>query len=224
MAAADESRLLPAAQDFRYLLSRGYPRRAGLTLVGNRYDLSAAARQMLHRGVFAPQVAAARRLKLRLLREVAAPPLALDGHNVLLTLECALSGIPIIAADDGFIRDIGQLSRKYRPSPLTWQALQLLGDYLAAQGTGPVLIWYDAPMSRSGELAAATRSLLAACGLTGQAEAVPVPERQLLQNRGPIGSSDTHLIDRARLVVDVAGEIIRAQALGRILALGSSDP
>ena len=57
--------LLQAAADFRYLLNRGYPREASLTLVGNRYDLPREARQILHRGVFADEVAQARRAKLQ---------------------------------------------------------------------------------------------------------------------------------------------------------------
>ena len=78
--------LSQAAADLRYLLSRGYPRKAALGLVGNRYQLDHTARQILHRGVFSPAAARARREKLRLLREVAGRPLGLDGHNVLITL------------------------------------------------------------------------------------------------------------------------------------------
>ena len=88
------------------------PGRNALDLVGNRYGLDEIARQLLHRGVFAPEVAAARRAKLRLLRDVPGRPLALDGHNVLITLECAGRGLPLVAADDGFIRDVGEISRR----------------------------------------------------------------------------------------------------------------
>ncbi|OGP71360.1 MAG: hypothetical protein A2Y80_08775 [Deltaproteobacteria bacterium RBG_13_58_19] len=72
-----------AATDFRYLLSRGYSRPAALALVGDRYQLDHTARQILHRGVFAPEVAQARRAKLRLLRDLPGQPLGIDGHNVL---------------------------------------------------------------------------------------------------------------------------------------------
>ena len=134
--AVDMPQLRLAAQDFRYLLARGYPRQAALTLVGNRYQLTGAARQILHRGVFDPEVAAQRRLKLRPVGDLSGRPLALDGHNVVITLESALRGIPVTAADDGFIRDIGQISHTFRPSSLTEQALKLLGGYLAGTGSG----------------------------------------------------------------------------------------
>jgi hypothetical protein len=215
----NEAQLLPAAQDFRFLLAKGYPRQASLDLVGNRYNLPGADRQLLHRGVFAPAVAAQRRRKLVLVRDLSGRPLALDGHNVIITLEGAFRGIPVMAADDGFIRDIGQVSHTHRLTPLTEQVLQRLSRYLAAHGVGPVMVWYDAPMSRSGELAASTRRIFQACQLAGDAQAVPVPEKQLLEFSGVIGSSDTYLIDQAEQVIDVAGEIIRQLPQVQIISL-----
>jgi hypothetical protein len=220
----DTIRLLSAAQDFRFLSGRGYPRQASLTLVGNRYALPRAARQILQRGVFDPAAAARRRLKLCLAQTLTGQPLALDGHNVVITLECALRGIPVLAADDGFIRDIGQVSASFRPSPLTTQVLDRLSRYLAERAVGPVTFWYDAPMSRSGELAAMTRDIMQACHLSGEARAVAVPEKWLLEDSGVIGSSDTDLIDRAQQVVDVAGEIIRQLPMVEIVGLRPEDP
>jgi hypothetical protein len=203
------SHIPEAAADFRYLLARAYPRQAALALVGNRYHLDHAARQILHRGVFAPEVAAARRAKLRRLRDLAGQGLALDGHNVLITLECAGRGLPLVAADDGFIRDVGQVSRAFRPSPETDRVLGLLADYLADHPVGLIMVYYDAPLSRSGELAHRTGEIFAARGLKAQAVALPVPEHELAAFPGPIATSDTALIDAHGAVVDLAGEIIR---------------
>jgi hypothetical protein len=208
-----------AAFDFRFLLSRGYPRRAALTLVGNRYGLSHTARQLLHRGVFAPAVAATRRAKLRRLRDLPGRPLALDGHNVLITLECASRGLPLVAADDGFIRDVGQVSRAFKVSEATDRALTLVADYLAAQAPGPLQVFYDAPLSLSGELAGRTREIWGSRGLAVKAAAVPVPERELAAFHGPIATSDTALIDAQETVVDLAGEIIRGQPQWSVIDL-----
>ncbi len=207
-----------AAQDFRFLLARGYPRGASLTLVGNRYHLDHTARQLLYRGVFAPVEAAARRAKLRLLKDFSGQPLGVDGHNVLITLECALRHLPLVAADDGFIRDVGQVSRAFRPSEETDRVLTLLADYLGRQQAGPVSIFYDAPLSFSGKLARRTIEVWEARGLTVKAAAVPVPEKELLNFPGPICTSDTGLIDGHAQVVDLAGELIR-QDLGSQVSL-----
>jgi hypothetical protein len=219
----DIKQLQQAAQDFRYLLNRGYPRDASLSLVGNRYDLPRAARQLLHRGVFADAVAQARRAKLKPLSALTGQPLALDGHNVLITLESALKGRVLLLADDGFIRDVAQLSRAYRDSPTTRQALTLLADYIARHRPGPLTILFDAPMKRSGELAEQTRQIFAAQGLTADAQAVPVPERELLTFAGAVATSDTHLLDAQDSIVDLAGEIIRQEltATAQTISLAS---
>jgi hypothetical protein len=54
-----------------------------------------------------------------------------------------------------------------------------MADYLADQAAGPVEVYYDAPLSLSGELAGRTREIFASRGLTVRAQAVPVPERGL---------------------------------------------
>ena len=217
--------LQQAAADFRYLLNRGYPREASLTLVGNRYALPRTARQLLHRGVFADEVAQARRAKIVPLSQLTGQPLAVDGHNVLITLESALQSLPLVAADDGFVRDVAELSGAYRDSPVTRRALALLADFLSRHRPGPLTILYDAPMKKSGELARQTREVLAARGLAVAARALPVPERELLAFPGAVVTSDTHLIDAKEVLVDLAGEIIRQEfkAVAQLLFLTSDE-
>ena len=213
-----------AAADFRFLLARGYPRKNALDLVGNRYGLDEIGRRLLHRGVFDPVVAAARRAKLRRLRDLPGHPLALDGHNVLITLECAGRGLPLVAADDGFIRDVGEISRAFKVSPGTDLVLALVADYLADSAAGPVDVFYDAPLSLSGEIARRTREMFTSRGLQVQAAAVPVPERMLSGFTGAIATSDTALIDAHATVVDLAGEIIRRHPAWQLIYLRLPGP
>ncbi len=213
-----------AASDFRFLLARGYPRRAVLGLVGNRYGLDETARRLLHRGVFAPAIAHARRAKLRLLSDLPGQSLALDGHNVLITLECAARGLPLVAANDGWVRDVGEVSRAFRVSPATDRVLTLVADYLADQAAGPIEVFYDAPLSLSGELARRTREIFASRGLDARAAAVPVPEQRLSGFPGAIATSDTALIDAHATLVDLAGEIIRRHPAWRLIYLREPGP
>jgi hypothetical protein len=222
--ALDIGLLQEAAADFRFLLSRGYPRKSALALVGNRYGLDEIARRLLHRGVFAPALAAARRAKLRRLRDLPGRPLGLDGHNVLITLECAERNLPLVAADDGFIRDVGEVSRAFRVSPAADRVLARVADYLADHTTGPLEVFYDAPLSRSGELARRTREIFSSRRIAVQTQAVPVPERVLSGFPGAIVTSDTALIDAHETVVDLAGEIIRRHPQWRLIFLGEPGP
>src|SRR4030065_2826708 len=118
--------LQKAAEDFRFLLNRGYPRKVTLELVGNRYGLTFDQRHLRHRGVFSWRDSQARRKKKITIQEIRNEDLAIDGHNVLITTEAGLSGRPLILGDDGFIRDIYGLSGSSRKTETTENAIQLI--------------------------------------------------------------------------------------------------
>jgi len=200
--------LWKAAEDFRFLLNRGYPRDASLSLVGNRYNFESDHRHILRRGIFPASLAQERKNKKVTLEEIRGKAVAIDGHNCLITLESALKAKVILLADDAFIRDISGVSGTYRESPETTQALGLLIDLLIAAAPAEVLFLLDAPISGSGKLAARIRDLMAEHGLPGDAQAVKVPERVMVGYQGIIATSDTALIDQSEQVFDLAGHLI----------------
>lgn len=198
-----------AAGDFRYLLNRGYPRRSALQWVGNRYGLTFDERHLLHRGVFSDQDARGRRKKLVAAGKVRNQKLAVDGHNVLITVEAGLSGRPLILGEDGFIRDISGLSGRFRRSEKTDEALGLIFDAIRKMGPRHTLFLFDAPISRSGALAQTVREEMKRWDLPGDAQAVKVPENVLIGFDGVVASSDTVIIDRSRRALDLAGTLLR---------------
>ena len=205
-----------AAGELRYLLERGYPQEASLTLVGNRHNLPAPEREILRRGVVAPKVAEVRRAKLMTLGELEGLRLAVDGHNQLITLESALRGGPLLIADDGLVRDIARAAAGYRLGEVSRKALGLLIEALAGAAPESVLFLFDAPISRSGELAALVRQALAEAGLTGDARTAAYPEVELERHEGPVATADGALIDRCARVIDLAGQII-SERFGHLL-------
>jgi hypothetical protein len=200
-----------AAEDFRYLLNRGYPRKATLELVGNRYGLTFDERHLLHRGVFSDIDSKSRRRKIISLKAIRNKNLAIDGHNVLITVEAALSGRPLILADDGFVRDISGLSGRFKKTEMTDQAIRRIVTSLKKWRPRHALFLFDAPISKSGVLAQELGALLKKEGLPGDALAMKVPEKTLIGFQGVIATSDTAVIDRSEKVIDLAGDIIRAQ-------------
>lgn len=203
------SDLKQAARDLRYLLNRGYPRGASLELVGNRYNLRSEERHLLHRGVFSDEDVRARKKKTIPLSKIRNRELAIDGFNVLITLEAGLSNRPLILGDDGFIRDISGLSSNYRQTELTEMALRFTLQFIKKLRPRKTLFLFDAPMSKSGLLAKKVRDLLKKEEIQGEAQTHPYPERILNGFSGIIATSDTAIIDRSRTVVDMAGEILR---------------
>ena len=201
--------LRKAAEDFRYLLNRGYPRKASLELVGNRYELAFDERHILHRGVFSDVDSEARRKKIISIKTLKNKDLAIDGHNVLITIEAGLSGRPLILADDGFVRDISGLSGSFKKTEMTEKGIELIVTFLKKWRPRHTLFLFDAPISKSGILAQELRALLKKESLPGDAMAVKVPEKILIGFPGVIATSDTAIIDQSEKVIDLAGDLIR---------------
>ena len=215
-----------AAEDFRYLLNRGYPRKTTLELVGNRYQLTADLRHLLHRGVFADSDSRRRREKKVSAKDIFNKNLAIDGHNVLITIEAGLSGRPLILGDDYFIRDISGLSGSFKKTEVTEKAIQFIINAIKIIKPRKTLFLLDAPISMSGKLAQEVRSQLKKENLSGDAMAVIVPEKILIGFPGVIATSDTAIIDQSEKVLDLAGYILgkntRLESLVRLRRKGGS--
>jgi len=201
--------LQKAAEDFRFLLDQGYPRKAVLELVGNRYGLTFEERHLLHRGVFSSTDSQTRQKKKITIQEARNKDLAIDGHNVLITIEAGLSGRPLILGDDGFVRDISGLSGGFKKTETTEKAIQFIINALKIIKPRQTLFLFDAPISMSGKLAQEVRSQLKREDLPGDAMAVKVPEKILIGFPGVIATSDTAIVDQSRKILDLAGYILR---------------
>jgi len=210
MPQLDQETLLPAAVDFLYLMDRSYPRASSLQMVGNRYNLDGLHRDLLHRGIFAREEAKQRRKRLVGPEQLVDRKLLVDGHNVLITTESGLAGRPLIAANDGLIRDVAGISHRYRISSLTHEAIDHIFRLLHRHPPGETFFFLDAPIRQSGELAAIFRSALKSWNLTGDAQALKVPEKQLIGGKGIVASSDSAILDGVEQGFDLAAAVIKS--------------
>lgn len=214
--------LRDGVRDYRYLLERGYSEVAALKLVGDRRQLDAAQRSMLYRGVSPRAAAAVRRAKLT--TALRGFDIAIDGLNVIYTMANYLYGRPLFIADDGLLRDAGEI-HGHDPAPgpgptlgdRVDEAVKLLLRDLGDRSPRRVLVYLDEQVSRSGELASRLRRGLRDARLQGDAQTLHSPDYVLKRvTQGIIATSDSVIIDAARaLVFDLARAALR-EAFGAV--------
>ncbi|RLE73816.1 MAG: hypothetical protein DRJ56_08575 [Thermoprotei archaeon] len=212
--------LSEARVDYKFLLSRGYPREQALKFVGDRYGLTKAERMALYRSTFSKGEVAERARKLVPISAIGGEPLSVDGFNVLMTVKAALLGYPLILCDDGLVRDVLSLFQRVRVGPLMCVALELVLCVLSRYRPRSVAFFFDANVSRSGEFAAHVRRRLARLGLRGEAQAVKKADVTTMLHGGVVASSDSVVVANSRRVVDLGGYVASLVAPERILTIG----
>jgi len=212
-APAQRAVLREALVDLCWLLGRGYSDVAALELVGNRYELRARQRLAIQRCACSDEARAhrlARRVTGESLRD---RDLAIDGFNLVVTLESALGGGLVLVGRDRACRDLASVHGSYRRVAETEAAVEAVAQHLATVHARSALWYLDRPVSNSGRLAALIRDVAAAHGLPWQVELVFAPDRELLAEPARVvASGDAWVLDRAPAWVDLVGPIIAARA------------
>lgn len=152
-------------------------------------------------------LASSRRAKRISLEKLRGRDVAVDGYNVLITVESLLSRAPVYLCDDGFLRDTRGIFRRYRPSPITEEALLEVLSILKVSGVGAALILLDQQISRSGELAAKMREIMGELQVPGSAMTARDVDRRLKNADCPVATGDGAIIDRTIEAVDIPGEV-----------------
>lgn len=200
-----------AAADFFFLQNHGYPRNSALEWVGNRYQLTRIERDFLSRGVFSQEAALRRRTKRCAGSSWQEKTLMVDGHNVHITLESALEGCLLLLGNDGALRDLAGRSSRFSLTETSAMAMDLLFSLLDELRPCKVVFLFDAPLSRSGQMAEGYRQRLKKLGISGSAKAVPVPEREFNYRECVIASSDRAVLDAAGEWLDLARWVLDAR-------------
>ncbi len=197
-----------AAYDFYFLLSRKYPRNASLELVGNRYNLEKGEREILNRAIYGQDVALKRRGKQFKTALWSDKVITIDGHNVHITLESIISGRTVVLANDGPIRDTAGLSGAFKHTELTLYVVEVVKKFFEKYTPAGLVILFDAPVSKSGELARLYRTALTGLSVPLKCAAVPVPEKLFDYNSTLIASSDSAVMDLSRNWLDIPRFIV----------------
>jgi hypothetical protein len=212
--------LRAAVHDLSWLLSRHYAGVASLALVGDRYALEARQRMAVFRSACADGALALRQERQRAPEEAEGAEIALDGLNLLTTLEVGLSGGVILRGRDGCYRDVASVHGSYRKVEETPRAALHLGEFLAALRPARVVWYVDAPVSNSGRLRALLLDIFATQGWDFTVELAPSPDALLLQWPGLVVTADSAILERCRGWLNVSPSLLATCAPGaRVLDL-----
>ncbi|TGE26952.1 DUF434 domain-containing protein [Hymenobacter metallicola] len=209
-----------AVVELSWLLTRGYPPAATLKLVGDRYALTERQRWAVGRAACTEEQYARRAATRRPATSLGGRRVAIDGFNLLITLETALSGGIVLRGRDGALRDLSSIHGTYRAVQETDRAIRLAAAALQPLAPGPVRWLLDQPVSNSGRLAARLRELGLELGLEWTAEVVMNPDRNLAETTDIIVTSDSAVLDRAGSWLNLAALALEAEPPRWLLDLG----
>jgi hypothetical protein len=198
-----------AAGDLSWLLTRAYSLKSSLKLVGDRYNLKERQRLAISRAACSDSQLEHRRASRIPIDKIRDESLVIDGFNLLITIEAALSGGLLIVGRDECIRDLSGVHGSYRSVIETEQAICLVGRALEEIGVGESLWFLDKPVSNSGRLGDRIRKLAAQHSWPWEVELAFNPDAEILTSARIAVSSDSVILDRATSWAELNSHIIR---------------
>lgn len=207
-AAAVISDLRSALADFSLLLTKGYAGKSALKLVGDRFSLTERQRTAIMRSACSDQQLVSRRSREVKITELGSQAIVIDGYNVLITIEAAMSGACVFKGRDGCFRDLASVHGTYRKVTETIPAMQLIGEFLKEHNAGNCLWLLDSPVSNSVRLKTLIGELARKNEWGWDIELLPNPDAKLIKTDLTAASSDSVVLDGCKKWVNLARAII----------------
>lgn len=207
-APAAIANLKSALADFSLLLTKGYAERSALKLVCDRFSLTERQRLAIMRSACSDQQLMSRKQRQVKLTDLAGKPIAIDGYNVLITVEAAMSGAVIFKSRDGCLRDLASIHGTYRKVTETIPAVQLIGKFLKEHNVDNCLWLLDSPVSNSGRLKTLIGELAQKNNWNWEIKLLISPDAELAKTDMVVASSDSAVLDRCKSWVNLARAII----------------
>lgn len=198
-------KLKEAIVDMHYLLSRGYAEKSSLQLIGNKHRLNVRQQQAV-RGMSASQQQIERRKNYVIpFKNITSETIIIDGFNLLIILESALSGAYLFKGLDHAYRDLSGVHGTYKRVQQTENALLLVGNLLKENK----VIWvFDKPVSNSGRLKTILREMAEKHDFNWSIILDNNPDTLLAESNHIVVSSDAWVLDRAEKWLNLSAYII----------------
>ena len=210
-APAAISNLAAALADFSLLLTKGYAQKSTLKLVGDKFSLTQRQRLAIMRSACSDQQLVSRQQRCVLIKNLAAQPITIDGYNVLITVEAAMSGAVIFKGRDGCFRDLASVHGTYRKVTETIPAVQLIGGFLKEISVTKALWLLDSPVSNSGRLKTLIAELARKSEWNWEIQLLQSPDSELIKTTDVVASSDSVVLNGCKSWVNLARAIIEGK-------------
>lgn len=195
-----------AQSDIFMLLERGYPIKSTSTFVGNHYLLSERQRLAIVRSTSTSKDIEMRKNKL-IKSDFHGRRVYIDGLNLIITLEVALSDSTLLKCMDGTIRDLAGLRGTYKLIDKTDIAIQLIGEKLSQMKISEVTFYLDSPVSNTGRLKQRIIEILSEHSYDINVELVYNAD-VILETKDYVITSDAIILNKCDSWINLAYDII----------------
>ena len=200
--------LREAVADLSFLLSRGYAERAAQKVVGDHYQLDVRQRRAVLGASCAADALARRRATCVASDALAGSIIRIDGYNLLIAVECALSRGLLLRGRDGCLRDLASVHGSYRRVEETLPAVRQIARTLESLGVTHAYWCFDAPVSNSGRLKTLLGTEAARQGWPWTIALAPNPDKSLAQSDDIVVTADGWILDRAARWTNLAPVVV----------------
>ena len=194
--------------ELSWLLSRGYKMTSSLKLVGDRHGLRERQRLAVSRSSCSDQDKQKRRDHCVSVERLRNQSVIVDGFNLMITLEAALSGGPLLIGVDECIRDLSSVHGSYRSVQETQRAITMIGKALQQLGAASVLWLLDRPVSNSGRLASRIAECSVQHGWPWQVDVVLNPDSMIASSPAVAITSDSSILNRVERWADLKSYLL----------------
>lgn len=182
-------------------------------LVGNRYRLNSRQRHALRRMSASDECIKLRQAKTCSTDDLLQGDIEIDGFNLLILLENALSGAYLFKCRDGTYRDISSVHGSYKRVAKTEAAIMLVGEALSRLQPKTVRWYFDRPVSNSGRLKDWLLQISQEQGWDWEVNLVFSPDKKLVHSGAIVISSDALVLDKTSQWFNFAAHLIEKKQL-----------
>jgi hypothetical protein len=156
--------------------------------------------------------------------DLAEQAVAIDGYNLLITVEAAMSGAFLFQGRDGCLRDLAGIHGTYRKVDETVPALTLIGSFLEKLDLTQSLWLLDSPVSNSGRLKTLIAQLARDNEWNWDVRLSLNPDAELKRTEMIVASTDSIILGECSRWANLAAEIIIASVPdAQVVVLADTD-